>query len=297
MVQPCQGHFCHYYIVWESNNHDNAGDARGQSWNESLKSRCIPGGLCGLYEWYKAKAFCCAFFAVAMMTMVAAATIVRFPSVSCEVTMHCSIATGHVPCILFWPRYIESPMYLTHWSRVKHMRGMNYAFLGSDNDLSPVRSPVTAWTKAELLSIPYRSYLNGIFIFIIHLRNWFWNWYPGNISRIISAMRSIMYFWGQSSEWYPFGPCRITYKMMLNPKHCYHIVGPEISSKVLMLLSQIPPECARSYGMPFHTSRSSLSCNIWKQTNTKTMLSLKQTNKHLIYWAWLLYWLRSQWQT
>ena len=28
-------HFCHYYIVWESNN---AGEARGQSWNESLKS-------------------------------------------------------------------------------------------------------------------------------------------------------------------------------------------------------------------------------------------------------------------
>ena len=25
--------------------------------------------------------------------------------------------TGHVSCILFWLRYIESPMYLTHWSR------------------------------------------------------------------------------------------------------------------------------------------------------------------------------------
>ena len=36
--------FCHYYIVWESNN---AGEARGQSWNESLKSRWIPGGSCG----------------------------------------------------------------------------------------------------------------------------------------------------------------------------------------------------------------------------------------------------------
>ena len=32
-----------------------------------------------LYEWYKAKTFCCAFFAAAIMTMVAAATIVRFP--------------------------------------------------------------------------------------------------------------------------------------------------------------------------------------------------------------------------
>ena len=36
--------FCHYYIVWESNN---AGEARGQSWSESLKSRWIPVGSCG----------------------------------------------------------------------------------------------------------------------------------------------------------------------------------------------------------------------------------------------------------
>ena len=35
------------------------------------------------YEWYKAKTFCCAFFAAAMLTMVAAATIVRFPPVIC----------------------------------------------------------------------------------------------------------------------------------------------------------------------------------------------------------------------
>ena len=31
--------FCRYYIVWESNN---AVEARGQSWNESLKSGWIP---------------------------------------------------------------------------------------------------------------------------------------------------------------------------------------------------------------------------------------------------------------
>ena len=68
-------------------------------------------------------------------------------------------------------------------------------------------------------------------------------------------------------EWYPFGPCRITYKMMLNSMHCHHRVGLEISAKALLPLSQIPPECARSYCMPFHTSRSTLSCNIWKQIN------------------------------
>ena len=46
--------FCHYYIVWESNN---AGDARGQSWNESLKSIWIPGGSCGYTSGTKWKHF------------------------------------------------------------------------------------------------------------------------------------------------------------------------------------------------------------------------------------------------
>ena len=46
--------FCHYYIVWESNN---AGEARGHSWNESLKSRWIPGGSCGYTSGTKRKHF------------------------------------------------------------------------------------------------------------------------------------------------------------------------------------------------------------------------------------------------
>ena len=88
-----RGYFCHYYIAWKSNN---AGEARGQSWNESLKSRYIPGGLCRLFERYKAKTFCCAFVAAAMLTMVVAATIVRFPPVFaidihvCKHTVLCS---------------------------------------------------------------------------------------------------------------------------------------------------------------------------------------------------------------
>ena len=36
--------FWHYYIAWESNN---AGGARGQTWDESRKSMWIPGGSCG----------------------------------------------------------------------------------------------------------------------------------------------------------------------------------------------------------------------------------------------------------
>ena len=48
--------FCHYqyYIVWESNK---AGEARGQSWNESLKSRWIPGGSYGYTSGTKQKHF------------------------------------------------------------------------------------------------------------------------------------------------------------------------------------------------------------------------------------------------
>ena len=46
------------------------------------KIQVNPRGVVRLYKWYKAKTFCCAFFAAAMLTMVAAATIVRFPPVS-----------------------------------------------------------------------------------------------------------------------------------------------------------------------------------------------------------------------
>ena len=46
--------FCHYYILWESNN---GGEGRGQSWNESLKSRWIPGGPCGYTSGTKRKHF------------------------------------------------------------------------------------------------------------------------------------------------------------------------------------------------------------------------------------------------
>ena len=46
--------FCHYHIVWESNN---AGEARGQSWSESLKSRWISGGSCGYTSGTKRKHF------------------------------------------------------------------------------------------------------------------------------------------------------------------------------------------------------------------------------------------------
>ena len=42
--------FCHYYIVWEP-------EARGQSWNESLKSRWIPGGSRGYTSSTKRKHF------------------------------------------------------------------------------------------------------------------------------------------------------------------------------------------------------------------------------------------------
>ena len=47
--------FCRpYYTVWESNN---AGEAWWKSWNESLKSRYIPRGLCGYLSGAKRKHF------------------------------------------------------------------------------------------------------------------------------------------------------------------------------------------------------------------------------------------------
>ena len=45
---------CHYYIGWESNN---AGKAREKSWNESAKSRWIPGESCGFTSGTKRKHF------------------------------------------------------------------------------------------------------------------------------------------------------------------------------------------------------------------------------------------------
>ena len=47
------------------------------------KIQMNPRRIVRLYDWHKAKTFCCAFFAAAMLTMVAAATIVRFPPVPC----------------------------------------------------------------------------------------------------------------------------------------------------------------------------------------------------------------------
>ena len=112
--------------------------------------------------------------------------------------------------------------------------------------------------------------LNGIFIYSFMWENDF-EINAREISATLLRLQCAMkYFWGQPSEWYPFGPCRITNKMMLNSMHCHHIVGLEISAKALMPLSQIPPECARSCCMPFHTSRSTLSCNMCKQTNKQT---------------------------
>ena len=70
--------FCHHYIAWESNN---AGEARGEYWNESLKSRYLPGGLYGLFEWYKAIHFAALSSPRPLLTMVA--TIVRFSPVIC----------------------------------------------------------------------------------------------------------------------------------------------------------------------------------------------------------------------
>ena len=55
------------------------------------KIQMNPRRIMRLYEWYKAKTFCCAFFAAAMLTMVTSATIVRFPSVILSCVCLCRI--------------------------------------------------------------------------------------------------------------------------------------------------------------------------------------------------------------
>ena len=80
---------------------------------------------------------------------------------------------------------------------------MNYAFLGSDNDLSPVRNRVTVWTIVELLSIPFGLYFNGIFIYSFMWENDFEidvREISATLFRPQYAMKSIMYFWGQPSN-------------------------------------------------------------------------------------------------
>ena len=93
---------CHYYIVWESNN---AGEARGQSWSESLKSRWIPGGSCGYTSGTKRKHIAALS---SPLTMVAATTIVRFPPVvlakvvEVEEKLFAAIKVFHT--VSFWTR-------------------------------------------------------------------------------------------------------------------------------------------------------------------------------------------------
>ena len=80
---------------------------------------------------------------------------------------------------------------------------MNYAFLGSDNDLSPVRNRVTVWTIVELLSIPFGLYFNGIFIYSFMWENDFEidvREISATLFRLQCAVKSIMYFWGQPSN-------------------------------------------------------------------------------------------------
>ena len=80
---------------------------------------------------------------------------------------------------------------------------MNYAFLGSDNYLSPVRNRVTVWTIVELLSIPFGLYFNGISIYSFMWENDFEidvREISATLFRLQCAMKSIMYFWGQPSN-------------------------------------------------------------------------------------------------
>ena len=85
----------------------------------------IPGGSCGwLYELYKTKTFCCAFFAAAMLTMVAAATIVRFPPVTKQL-------------------------------RVRQFAGYNHGYGSESNGISSSAKQTRTFSSPPPLSFPF----------------------------------------------------------------------------------------------------------------------------------------------
>ena len=80
---------------------------------------------------------------------------------SLPIFMTMSHGASLILAMLYW----ESDIFDSLKPNEAYIYEVNYAFLGSDNDLSFVRNQATVWTNAELLSIPYRSYINGIFIY------------------------------------------------------------------------------------------------------------------------------------
>ena len=65
--------FCHYYIVWESNN---AGEARGQSWNESLNTK-IPLSWTLIVRDDSTNIITCAMAKVMVMVKVSSLSVAR----------------------------------------------------------------------------------------------------------------------------------------------------------------------------------------------------------------------------
>ena len=155
---------CRYYIVWESND---AGNARGQYWNESLKSRWIPVRIVRLYEWCKAKTFRCAFFAAAMLTMVGSpqccscqrlypACVVKYVFPHCWWFVRIANVGSVNSCSLDQcSRYAANDDFkkLTYWGWVTHIYVSKLTIIGSDNGLSPGRRWAIIWTCAGILFI------------------------------------------------------------------------------------------------------------------------------------------------
>ena len=80
MVQPSsRPHFSFAIITSYGNQITPVKHEEILKWKSKIQMN--PRRIVRWYEWYKAKTFCCVFFAAAMLTMVASATIVRFPPV------------------------------------------------------------------------------------------------------------------------------------------------------------------------------------------------------------------------
>ena len=83
-------------------------------------------------------------------------TLIVYTFIECGATKGWYFAIDYLSLFMMW---------LTHWSRVKHICADNLTIIGSGNGLSPCRRQAIIWTNAGLLFIgPLGTYLSEIWI-------------------------------------------------------------------------------------------------------------------------------------
>ena len=138
-----------------------------------------PRKIVRLYEWYKAKTFCCAFFAAAMLTMVAAATIVRFPPVtgqSANVDMQVVYTMLHIFLLIIYYRIFDSvsrsiiTLKLTNASKVLKVQYSSTASTRTEYEcLSPAWLRSCKYLNTCNPSVLYQGVMAPVFFFFFQV--------------------------------------------------------------------------------------------------------------------------------